>query len=158
MLPEEVSQFIGTAEDVRTFEVEKGAIRRFADAVDDQNPLYRDEEYARNSRYGSIIAPPGFLGWPTKRTKGALAFPIVREELIIALAKAGYSHLLDGGIQYEFCKPVRAGDTLTASSMIKDITERASKTGKLVLLIIETTYTNQNDDLVAKARQTVIHR
>ena len=43
-------------------EVEKGAIKKYADAVDDHNPLYWDDEYAKNSRYGSIIAPPGFFG------------------------------------------------------------------------------------------------
>ena len=43
--------------------VERGAIARFAEAVDDPNPLYSDLEYAQNSRYGSIIAPPGFFGW-----------------------------------------------------------------------------------------------
>ena len=61
MLPEEVTKLIGKAGEVRVFQVEKGAIERFADAADDQNPLYYDEEYARNSRYGSIIAPPGFF-------------------------------------------------------------------------------------------------
>ena len=66
MLPEEITKFIGEAGDTRTLEVEKGAIRRFADAVDDPDPLYYDEEYARNSRYGSMIAPPGFFGWPTE--------------------------------------------------------------------------------------------
>ena len=153
MLSEEVSKFIGKAEDVRIFEMEKGAIKRFADAVDDQNPLYWDEEYARNSRYGSIIAPPGFFGWPIKRTKGVLTFSAIREELIVALAKSGYSRLLDGGIQYEFFKPVRAGDTLTASSIIKDIVERGGQTGKTAFVITETTYINQNGDLVAKVRE-----
>ena len=153
MLPEEVSHFIGKPEDARTFEVEKGAIQRFADAVDDHNPLYWDEEYARNSRFDSIIAPPGFWGWPTERIKGALAFSGIRQELIHTLVEAGYSILLDGGIDYEFLKPVRAGDTLTASSKIKDIIERGGQMGKTAFVITETTYTNQNGDLVAKIRE-----
>ncbi|MGZ6550894.1 MAG: FAS1-like dehydratase domain-containing protein, partial [Tumebacillaceae bacterium] len=41
-------------------EVEKGAIRKFAEAIGDPNPLYRDPEYAVNTRYGKIIAPPTF--------------------------------------------------------------------------------------------------
>ena len=40
MLPEEIKKLIGTSGSVKFYEVEKGAIRRFADAVDDANPLY----------------------------------------------------------------------------------------------------------------------
>jgi acyl dehydratase len=40
-----------------TIEIEKGMIRRFVHAVDDPNPLWRDEEYASKSKYGNIIAP-----------------------------------------------------------------------------------------------------
>ncbi len=160
MLPEEVTRFIGKSGDVRIFEVERGAIKKFADAVDDQNPLYWDDEHARNSRYGSIIAPPGFFGWPTKWAKGS-TFVITVEDKIdarAALAKAGYSRGIDGGMEYDFFQPVRAGDTLAAQSTIKDIIEREGKAGKLVFVITETIYTNQNGALVAKARATSINR
>ncbi len=157
MLPEEITKLIGKGGDARIFEVEKGAIRRFADAVDDQNPLYQDEEYARNSRYRSIIAPPGFFGWPTKWTNKALPSSAISSELIVALEKAGYSGIIDGGIEYEFFHPVRAGDTLVASSVIKHISEREGRKGKAAFVITETTYTNQNGDLVAKVRQASVH-
>ena len=166
MLSEEVTKFIGASAGVTVFEVEKGAIKKFADAVDDPNPFYWDEEYAKDSRYGSIIAPPGFFGWPIKLPMGA-TFPVLSKlsgvpetmgDLNAALAEAGYPRGLDGGIEYEFFCPVRAGDILAASSVIKDIIGREGKTGKLVFVITETTYTNQNGDLVAKARATSIHR
>lgn len=35
-------------------------IRHYADAHGDRNPLWRDESYARKTRWGSIIAPPTF--------------------------------------------------------------------------------------------------
>ncbi len=54
--------------------------------------------------------------------------------------------------------PAKAGDTLTANTVIKNIAERSGATGKMAFLITETTYTNQNDELVAKARATTIHR
>jgi 3-hydroxybutyryl-CoA dehydratase len=34
------------------------AIQRYCRAVCDLHPLYFDEEYARRSRYGGLIAPP----------------------------------------------------------------------------------------------------
>ncbi len=156
MLPEELSSLIGKGGDVRIFDVEKGPIRRFADAVSDPNPLYYDEEYAKNSRYGSIIAPPGFFGQP----KGGAPSFDTKRELRPALTKVGYTNpaAVDAGIEYEFFHPVRAGDTIVATSMIIDITEREGKTGKMAFAITETTYINQNGDVVARARATMIQR
>ncbi|MFC1976829.1 MaoC family dehydratase N-terminal domain-containing protein [Chloroflexota bacterium] len=161
MPSEELSRLIGKAEDVRVFEVEKEPIRRFADSVGDQNPLYLDEGYARNSRYGSMIAPPGFISSPWfSRPKSDAPSSDLRGEVRAALAKAGYTNpgAIDAGIEYEFFRPVRAGDTIASISMIKDIIEREGKTGKMSFTITETTYTNQNGDLVAKARGTMIQR
>ncbi|MBM4446698.1 MAG: MaoC family dehydratase [Chloroflexi bacterium] len=50
MLPEEVTKFIGKSTGVVVCEVEKGAVKKFADAVDDPTPFYWDEKYARNSK------------------------------------------------------------------------------------------------------------
>ena len=152
MIPEELQQFIGKVYPPHVREVEKGAIRRFADAVGDDNPLYHDEEYASKSRYGSMIAPPGFFGWPSK--------PVGSEAmmgLIMALITAGFYRLLDGGIAYELYLPVRAGDTLIASPKVKDVVE---KEGKALMMVctFETEYLNQNGDLVARAVQTLIGR
>jgi len=164
MPPEEVSKFIGQTVGSSVFEIEKEVIRRFADAVDDSNPFYWDEEYAKKSKHGSIIAPPGFISspwfssrpskWPARgATSGETS-----TDLWLVLAKAGFSRVLDGGMEYDFFIPAKAGDTLTANTVIKNIVERTGATGKMAFLITETTYTNQNDELVAKARATTIHR
>jgi len=164
VLPEEIAKFIGQPAGTSIFEVEKEPIRRFADAVDDPNPLYWDEEYATKSWFGSIIAPPGFIssGWFANRpskwsARGAAPAPATASVRRV-LANAGFGRSLDGGIEYEFFAPVRAGDTIAASTIIKDIIERQGSTGRLVFLITETTYTNQNGKLVARARGTSIHR
>jgi len=101
MLPEEIARFIGKVGDIIIVEVEKGAIKRYADAVGDFNPLYWDGEYAGKSRYGSIIAPPGFFGWPSKWSEWGPNYTSLREEITPGLAQAGYRRALDGGIEYE---------------------------------------------------------
>lgn len=73
------------------------------------------------------------------------------------MAKAGYGRVLDGGVEWEFFMPVKAGDTITAENMIKDIMAREGRSGKMAFIIRETTYTNQNGEVVAKARGTSIH-
>jgi len=158
MLPEEVTKYIGKAGDIVTLEVEKGAIKKYADAVDDRNPLYWDDEYARNSRYGSIIAPPGFIGWPTHWTGGMPVRLKFSDEVGTVVAQAGYDRVLDGGTEFEFFYPVRPGDTLSALERVADIYERESKNGNMVFIIIDVTYTNQNGALVTKERKTTIQR
>ena len=158
MLPQEVIQLVGKAGDIVTYEVERGAIKKFADAVGDPNPLYWDDEYARSTRFGTIVAPPGFFGWPTKWTTAMPFFSGLRQDMIDTISKAGYSRALDGGVEYDLYCPVRAGDTLSSLSKVKDVLERETKTGNMLLSVMETTYTNQNGDVVAKARQTIIHR
>jgi acyl dehydratase len=166
MLPEEMAGFVGKSIGVVVCEVEKSSIKRFADAVEETNPLYYDEDYAAKSKYGSIIAPPGFFGWPVKLPRGATFMrptdisdpPETTEAMRVALAKVGYANVLDGGIEYEFFVPVRAGDMLTAKSIVKEIREREGKTGKMAFVIIETTYHNQNKELVAVSRGTAIYR
>lgn len=152
-LPDSISKFIGQTSSY-SCEIERGAIARFAEAVGDFNPLYTDGEYAAKSRYGSIIAPPGFFGWPPGRQSDS---PDDFTSMVESLAKAGYGRILDGGIDWEFFKPIRAGDILTVKTTIRNIMERSGKAGKVVFLFRDITYTNQHGDTAATARQTTIH-
>ena len=158
MIPEEVQRFIGTAEPPHVRQLEKGAIRRYAEAVGNGNPLYCDEEYARTTRHGGIIAPPGFFGWPTRPAASSTGLPQLVADLQAALGEVGFPRILDGGISYEFYAPVRAGDVLVVSPMVKDVTPKEGKSGKMMVCSLETTYLNQNGDVVARASQTFIAR
>jgi len=165
MLPEEVKNLIGQTFGTIVFEVENETVRRFADAVGDSNPLYTDTGYAGKSRYGSIIAPPGYISsqwyWGTSdnpTSKGPAPEISSLMDVILALMKAGYNQALDGGMDYEFFHPVRVGDTITATSLVKDIVERGSGDERAVFLFTETTYTNQNNETIAVSRMTSTHR
>jgi acyl dehydratase len=153
MVPDSLKQYIGKVDPPHLREVEKGAIRRYADAVGDDNPLYNDEEHARKSRYGCIIAPPGFFGWAKKTISSSEGLV----GLIGAMIEAGYAGILDGGMAYDFYLPVRVGDTLVVSPKVADIALKEGKT-KMMILRFEASYTNQNGDLVAKSYQTLIGR
>ncbi len=154
MIPDEVKMYIGKQYAPHIRLVEEGAIRRYAEAVGDNNPLYLDEEFARGEGFGTVIAPPGFFGWPKK---GAVV-PEAVTEVRAAIVKAGYPRFLDGGISYEFYLPIRAGDMLVTSMKVKDIYEREGKSGTMIFAVFETSYINQNGDLAAKAYHTLIAR
>lgn len=154
LIPDKITSLIGQMSPPAVLKVEPGAITRYADAIDDPNPLYRDVEYARKSRYGEIICPPGFLGWPIKG--GGLEAGALMAKVLGAVFESGMMRILDGGVEFDFYIPVRAGDTLVVYGQFIDARERVGRSGKMLFLTMEQTYLNQNGDIVAKARNTLI--
>jgi len=152
---EQLTKLIGTMTQAVVNEVERGAIKRYAEAVDDPNPLYSDIEYTRKSRYGGLIAPPGFFGWATTVSSAAIE---MMGTVFATVFDAGLIRILDAGVEYDFLLPVRAGDTLAWYARFADVKEREGKSGKMVFLTMEITYINQNGDTVAKRRQTFLAR
>jgi acyl dehydratase len=129
-------------------EVEKGHIRKFAQAIGDDNPLYWDEEYAKKSRYGGIIAPPTFV-----TTLGFESTESVMEGLDI-----NYARLLHGEQEFEYHSPIMAGDVISFSTTITDITEKQGKSGAMDIVTTEMTGNNQNGEKVFVGRSTVVIR
>ena len=153
---DKLKQLLGTTTGPVINEVERGAIRRYAEAVDDPNLLYSDVEYARKSKYEEIIAPPGFFGWAKKVSNESVE---VMSKVFGTLIEAGLLRILDGGVEYDLFLPVRAGDTLTWYARFVDAKERTGKSGeKMVFITMEITFINQNGDTVARHRQTFIAR
>lgn len=134
---------IGRESPAQTTEVEKGAILKFAAAIGDANPLYNDEEAARATRYGGLIAPPTFLRSVTApRPEYPFDLPFHR--------------VLDGGSDWEYYEPVRPGDRITAVSRIEDVNERNGRIGLMLISSIVITYTNQFGQVVATQTNTSI--
>ena len=153
-VPEELQKLVGTINEPWVMEVERGAIKRYAEAIEDPNPLYYDVEYARRMGYRDIVAPLGFYGWPVKG-RGSLES---MEKMVDLFIHAGYPALLDGGIEVEPFLPVCAGDILPTYSKVADLYERPGKAGSMLFFIVETNYLNQNGDAAARTRMTVIAR
>ena len=142
---EELKNKIGVEWELGVYEIERGMIRQFAQAIDDPNPLWQDEEYAKKSRYGSLIAPPTFtvtIGFEQIAKKMTSLMPGTR---------------LHGSTALECYELVRPGDTITVSGKIADIRERQGKRlGTMVFMTLDITYKNQRQELVAKCRQMII--
>ncbi|MDY6833667.1 MAG: MaoC family dehydratase N-terminal domain-containing protein [Chloroflexota bacterium] len=154
MTVEELKEkYVGMEGESMQMEVDNSNIKMYAQAVGDLNPLFIDDEYAAKSRYGGLIAPPGFWGWPSK--VGAL--PALMMEFIGGIMGAGYPILLDGGVEMEFERPIRPGDKLTGTPKIEDVSSRTNKSGKtMVFGTIGTTYVNQKGELVGKVHNMLM--
>ena len=68
-LTPEVQAMIGVVGDVVESwgVVDAEYLRRFTQAVMDPDPMYWDEEYAKNSRYGEITTPPIMVSYLSSR-------------------------------------------------------------------------------------------
>lgn len=143
-LTEEMRQkAIGIESAPVVLEVEKGHIRRFAQAVGDPNPLWNDEVAARKGRYGGLIAPPTFLR-SVKYDRPQLPYD------------TPFTRILDGGSEWEYFQPIRVGDRITTVARIADVSERAGRLGAMIFTTLEISYTNQFGELVATQRSTGI--
>ncbi len=136
---------IGVESEPQIYEVEQGVIRRFARAIGDSNPLWQGEEYARQSKYGGIIAPPTLVSM--------IGFEEIQPEQIGLAPNAGMLH---ASTELECYQPVRAGDTITFTTRIAEVRERQGKMGKMTFVTLDITYKNQRQESVARCRQMII--
>ena len=136
IIPESLLKAIGVESDPITYEIEKGHIARFAEAIGDENPLFSDEIKARNSRYGGIIAPPTF-------------YRALRPGSLPESAESPFTRNLDAGSDWEFFEPIRPGDRITVTIKLADLVEREGRLGKMIIITRETRYENQLGQIVA---------
>ncbi len=127
-------------------EVEKGAIRRFAEALGDYNPIYYDEEYARALGYPTIVAPPTF---PASFHSAA----DLRE-----LLGVGIKSLLHAEQGFEYERPILAGDRIYVSTRVADVLERQGPAGKMDVALIQDEGRDEEGNLVFRARRTLVVR
>jgi hypothetical protein len=135
--------------------VEASEIRRFFQAVMDPAPRYWSEEWAKNNRYGGIVAPPAFAVHAFRRAPDMPDFldgmrnpdfdgrdPSYRNlpPLPIPLGR-----LLNGGYEYSFYRYVRVGQRIFRKSRYKDIYQRMGKSGVMVFVVIEDRYFTESE-------------
>jgi acyl dehydratase len=124
-----------------TMRIETGKIREFARAVKDPNPAWLAADGA--------LAPPTFL----------MTMALWMRDLgeTRSAVKLDYRRLLHGEQEFEYVKPIRAGDVLTFRSRTRDVFEKQGKRGGTMTFVIgETEFRNQHGDVVAYTRNTAI--
>ena len=146
LITPELQALLGKEGEPEFFEVEKGQLKRLAQALGDPNPLWNDLDYARKSRYGNIIAPPTFLV-----NSGLIKLAVKLTDMM-----GPSRNWLDVGMEIEFFKPIEAGDTITSTAKLIDLKEKRGKKGPMLILLLEATYKNQRGEVVKICRNTFI--
>jgi hypothetical protein len=126
-----MQETIGASGTAETAMVERGAIKRFAEAIGDVNPAYPD------------IAPPTFL-----RSFGRAVPSLPDGERV--------PRVLDGGSEWTYGVALRPGDSVTFATKLDSLKEREGRMGNMLIVEYVTEYMNQRRELVAVQRNTVI--
>ena len=148
LITEELRNMVGVEAEPEVWEAEKGFIKRLAEAIGDPNPLYYDLEYAKNSRYGTIIGPPLYLIDPG----------IIKMADRLMEADCPLPAFINAGTELEYFKPIKMGDTITTVAKLVDLKEKEGQNGTLLFMTIEVNYTNQDKELVVKCTNTFVRR
>jgi acyl dehydratase len=137
---------IGRESEPVLHEVEKGMIRRFADALGDPNPMYQDEAVARAAGYPALVAPPTF------------AVALTSNERFRHSLDLGTRSILHGEQQFEYARALVAGDRITVVSRVADVQEKAGASGPMDVLVVEDEGRDDKGELVFRSRATLILR
>jgi len=150
---------------VEKFPVEASHIMMFARSIGDANDVYYDEDYAKGTEVGSIIAPPTFVQAsaqfdPDYRLRPKIGEPWFgsgKDATGITAKKSSGGESGGGGLHaeqhYEYHRHPKPGDILTAETKAGEKWEKESKrAGKLLFSESVTEYRDQNGELVVTAR------
>ncbi|MDR7003065.1 MaoC family dehydratase N-terminal domain-containing protein [Neobacillus niacini] len=103
--------------------VERGAIKKFAEAIGDLQPIYFDEEVGKQSRYKSNIAPP--------------TFPRVFDYGEIEGFHLPVKGLIHGEQTFHYVRSLLVGEEVYCYSIVKSYVEKKGGFGKMGFLVLE---------------------
>ena len=142
-------ELIGREGKPSTAEVVAEEVAAFARAVGDLNPLYVDPTAAAKSCFGAVLAPPTF----PIRMGAAAGDP----DLFLAL-DLNYASLLHAEQEFEWFRPLVAGEKVTITGRVGDMWEKQGKSGTLDFVVLEQIARDVKGETVYVARTTLISR
>ena len=129
-----------------SFTVERDRVMQFADAIGEDDPIYRDAAAAGEAGFREQVAPPTFATVLQIMTSGQA---VVDPELGL-----DYSRVVHGEQEYEWRRPILVGDVLTTTPRIADIYAKKSNE----FLVTEANVKDAAGQTVVISRSTLISR
>jgi 3-hydroxybutyryl-CoA dehydratase len=134
----------GSIRDGRTFEsanpvhVTREMIADFCAAIGETNPLYTNPEVARAGPHGGLVAPPSLAAIFGEGENIFQHFPEFNRRRLAA------------GMDVEFVVPIRAGDSITTVSRVKEIYEKTGRSGAMLFIVISSELRKANGEIAAR--------
>lgn len=128
------------------YEVTRGKIAEFAEAIGDSNPVYLDRAAAQAAGYPDVLAPPTF---PIVITMAANRHVVLDPGLGV-----NYAMVVHGEQRFTYSRPLHAGDVVVAQSTISSI--RAVRA--LTMLTTETEIRSLDGEHICTGTTTLVER
>jgi len=182
-LTDEIKALIGTtAERVEAsppWGIEREGLRIFTNAIMDPDPRYWDDKFAKGTKFCGIITPPIYCSYIGRKTLAGVEDPVSRafrenpnSDGIGGVRDAGpdkkgalppiptpLKRILNAGNEIEVIQYPKLGDHIYSQARYSDVKGRVTKDGTPMLVVTtETTYTNQDGDVLCILRASTIRR
>ena len=140
------TEAIGKTYPAVTYAVGREKVREYAWAVGETNPLYVDVDAARAAGYADVVAPPMFAV--------VYSNPAILPGLFDPEVGIDFAHLVHGSQEFRWGPLVVAGDEITTTGTLTDVSER----GGMGFYVFETDSRNQRGETVCVGTWTNIVR
>jgi hypothetical protein len=134
VISEELNSLLNVPFGPEVYEIEKGMVRKFVEAIDDPNPRWRE------------VTPPTFPA------------ALVPRELVHRLfnAKSPLKRVLNGASELEYLQPIKAGDVISVTGTLTRLRQVPGAGGPTLFMFTEMAYTNQRGETVVRGKNTYI--
>ena len=129
-----------------TYQVGREKIREYANALGIDNPVHLDVEAARAAGFRDVVAPPMFA---VVYSSPAMAPAMFDPEVAM-----NFAAMVHGGQEFEWGEPVVAGDEVSTTASVKDISEADGRG----YYVFESVSVNQRGEQVCRGTWTNIVR
>jgi hypothetical protein len=134
VITEELESMLNVEFGPEVYEIEKGMVKKFAEAIDDPNPTWRE------------VAPPTF---PAALVPTGLLHKLFNVDCPL-------KRVLNGSSELEYLKPIRVGDVISVTAKLTRLRQMGGKDGVTLFMFTEATFTNQDGEVVVKGKNTYI--
>jgi acyl dehydratase len=134
VITEELNSLLNVGFGPEVYEIERGMLRKFAEAIDDPNPRWLEE------------APPTFAAALVPRT---LLHKLFNADIPL-------KRLLNGASELEYLKPIKAGDVISVTAKLTRMRQVPGAEGPTLFMFTEVVYTNQRGEVAVKGKNTYI--
>lgn len=91
-------------------------IKNFIAGVEESNPLYTNEDYAKKSSFGCLVVPPT-----------TISLYVTPSRVLKTIDKKTPPGLIQAGQRYEFLCPIKVGDTVTVKAVVEDVYQKKGR-------------------------------
>lgn len=158
--PEAHEHKVGTTTRIPLGEITRLMAKRYARALEDDNPLFKDVGHAREHGYDDVVVPPNFLPAVIERGEGRPSEELREDGVdpeLFPIDLPPEALLMNGGQQLSIERYVTAGEYVHVEETLTDIYQKESDDmGLLTFLDLESDYVTDDGEMVLHCEETVI--